>query len=342
MKRLFLIVCFIISAIPLYANERLPELKNPGMLEDANPPAKQSFHEVWAYLMEGEESELQGTEPITDLCYFSAGMNYKGDFVGPKKIPANAKLPKNARVHLVIADLNNPDRVHFVIDPSFPLRKKFIDDVAIASKEYNGIQIDFESVHPDDKKSFGAFLRDLKKAIGSKTLSIALPARRTVVEDALNCKQIAKIVDRIFIMAYDQHWSGSQPGPIASPDWCEEVARFTRQSVPIEKLVMGIPFYGRSWQDKKTERAYRYSMIKDVLEKNGQNIRTGKGTCPNFEYDEKVKVTVYFENISSLMKKAALYRSIGVQGIGFWRIGQNPKDLWNFLLIDPQQVSEAK
>ena len=105
---------------------------------------------------------------------------------------------------------------------------------------------------------------------------------------------------------------------------------------------MGIPFYGRSWQDKKTEKAYRYSTIKDMVEKNTQNIRTGTGVCPSFEYDEKVKVTVFFENIHSLMKKAAIYHSIGVQGIGFWRIGQNPKNLWNYLLVDTQQATEAK
>jgi spore germination protein YaaH len=42
------------------------------------------------------------------------------------------------------------------------------------------------------------------------------------------------------------------------------------------------------------------------------------------------------------MKKAAIYRSMGVQGIGFWRIGQNPKDLWNYLSVAPQQASEVK
>jgi len=41
-----------------------------------------SFKEVWAYLMKGEEDKLTGEEKITDLCYFSATVNGKGQITG--------------------------------------------------------------------------------------------------------------------------------------------------------------------------------------------------------------------------------------------------------------------
>ena len=44
-----------------------------------------------------------------------------------------------------------------------------------------------------------------------------------------------------------------------------------------------------------------------------------------------MKVTVFYENSESLMKKALLYRESGAVGIGFWRLGQESKDFWKLL-----------
>ena len=57
---------------------------------------------------------------------------------------------------------------------------------------------------------------------------------------------IAPHVDAIRIMAYD--YSTDQPGPIAPLDWVEEIiAGSTEAAGGPEKLVLGIPLYGRNW-----------------------------------------------------------------------------------------------
>jgi spore germination protein len=297
-------------------------------------PQQGSFSEIWAYLMPGEEKELSGKEPITDVCYFTGEISYKGELVIGSKFPKSAKIPRKTRVHLVIADIRNMDLIHFLVDPSLQLRNKFIKDIVKASEDYNGVQIDFESVHCDDRELFFSFLKDIKKAIGNKRLSVAIPARVEERKDAFCYKTLSSIVDRIFIMAYDEHWSGSQPGPVASSEWCEKVAHFAASMVPSNQLIMGIPFYGRSWQNKKNDRALRYMTTQDLISESAQNVRHFTGPNPGFEYEESVKVTVYYENTASLVNKAALYKSEGIQSIGFWRIGQGPKDFWNALAVE--------
>lgn len=306
---------------------------------DSENSPKASFREIWAYLMPGEEAGIKGGEPITDLCYFAGELSYKCELVVKAKFPADAKIPAGARTHFVVADIRNMGRIYFLTNPDLPFRKKFIKDITEVAKDYNGIQIDFESVHPNDRAQFYAFLTDLKKALGDKTLSIAVPARVKKYEnDSFNYKELSQIVDRIFIMAYDEHWSGSRPGPVASYDWCDKVSEYAVSVIPKDRLVMGIPFYGRSWQDKKHDRALRFSTAQNLIKENTDDMVPLKGSDPGFEFEDSVKVTVYYETPDSIMKKAHIYQSDGIQGIGFWRVGQESREIWDILSKgDPEE-----
>ena len=52
-------------------------------------------------------------------------------------------------------------------------------------------------------------------ADNGKILSVALPPRRRSVPGILTIIKISEIADRVYVMAYDQHWH-SNPGPVAS------------------------------------------------------------------------------------------------------------------------------
>jgi spore germination protein len=55
---------------------------------------------------------------------------------------------------------------------------------------------------------------------------------------------------------------------------------------------------------------------------------------PSFSYEEKVRVTVFYENISSIMEKVSMYKTMGFRSIGFWRIGQNSRDFWKHIDVE--------
>ena len=125
----------------------------PGPL--GGEPERVVFGEIWAYLMRGEEDELAGTEPITDLCYFSAGLNRQGRITETIARPTvTLKDGLKPAVHLVVADLSNYALMHFALDPKYGVRPLLLEDICRVAEAFDGVQIDFESVWRDDADCF--------------------------------------------------------------------------------------------------------------------------------------------------------------------------------------------
>ena len=290
------------------------------------------FTEVWAYLLSGEEQALDSAMPITDIGYFGAGLNSFGELVG---VPDRAKLARwNGRVHLVIAEVSNPALSHFSLNPEYGIRDGLIRAIADAAKDFDGVQIDFETVASPDREQYLSFLKAIKASIGDKILSVALPARtKKIKNDVYDYKEISRIADRIIVMAYDEHWSGSAAGPIASIDWCARVAAWARSKIGKDKLVMGLPFYGRAWGDVNPSKAYRFSTLSNLMNDKSITDVNRSDDIPWFEYEEKVRVKVYYEDFHSIFTRSRMYRDAKVQNIAFWRLGQEDPGVWNVLRI---------
>jgi spore germination protein YaaH len=80
-----------------------------------------------------------------------------------------------------------------------------------------GINIDFEALDDKTYPHYLRFLSELSKKLHTvdKTLSVDVPLSNTLY----NLDEVAKRVDLVFLMAYDEHWPSSVSGPIASRDW---------------------------------------------------------------------------------------------------------------------------
>jgi hypothetical protein len=292
-------------------------------------PGELAFSELWAYLMEGEEKYLAPSLPVTDVGYFGAGMDSQGKLVG---VPDRARLRGyGGRVHLVVAEIGNYALTHFCLDPSLPMRDQLIVDIALAARPFDGVQIDFEAVGKRDRESFFEFLRLLKAVLGEKALSVAIAARKDEKGDGLGYERIGKLADRVIVMAYDEHWSTSEPGPVASLGWCQAIAAYATSKVPPDKLVMGLPFYGRAWTDKSLAKAYKYSGLASLLAEKGQlDVRRQDG-IPFVEYSESVNVRLFFDDAASLASRLDLYRAASVRNVAFWRLGQEDPSIWAVL-----------
>ncbi len=289
-----------------------------------------SFREIWGYVLEGEEASYTGAEPLTDIGYFCATIGPKGDL----KLSRLAKELKNGfrspRVHLVVAVISNPGLLHFCLGPGFGVRERLVAQIEAASGRFDGVQIDFESVLAEDAGSYLDFLKMLKERLGEKRLSVAVPPRRSYAGDAYDYAAVAGIADRVIVMAYDQHWRTSAPGPVASLEWCNEVSSYALEKIPPERLVMGLPLYGRSWQDREHSRALRYPQVREMLEKKRRARRTNDG-APGFSFEDRVSVRVYYDDVDSLHEKLSLYRVKGIGAVSFWRMGQESRELWDTL-----------
>ncbi|MDR0289561.1 MAG: glycoside hydrolase [Treponema sp.] len=291
-----------------------------------------AFREIWAYVVADREAALTPGLPISDIGYFGADINSYGTLVN---IPERRKLSSfPGRVHLVVK-CDSYSLTHFVLLPGRPERRALIADLLAATRDYDGLQIDFENIPRQDGENFFSFLAELRAGIGRKMFTIALPARtRRISNDVYDYEKILPLVDRILVMAYDEHWSGSEPGPIASLPWGRNVATHSLSVIGREKLIMGLPFYGRAWGRPNHSQAHVYSGIERVIRENKVTEIKRTNGIPHFEYQIPVTVKVYYEDEYSLSARMEMYRAMGVAAIGFWRLGQEKTAAWQYLKLE--------
>ena len=203
-----------------------PEDDRGAACEDPAPDAGDlpalSFNELWCYLQTGREQAFDPGYPITDLVYFGAEIDSYGKLTG---VPDPAKLKGfSGRLHLALA-CNSRGLTHFILERGSAARRQLTADLLKASANFDGLHIDFELVPARDGANFISFLSELREGLGNRLFTLALPARQRALEgDVFDYAALAPLADRILVMAYDEHWSASKPGPVASLDWCRSVA----------------------------------------------------------------------------------------------------------------------
>ena len=297
--------------------------------------------EIWAYLMKGEEHLFPTHSPITDVACFSAQVTPDGTLKGGHSSPPPLPTLQPLRYHLVVTTPWNPDLLHLYLNPDLPLRERIIREIVNRAKPFDGVQIDFEGIRSADGTAFLNFLATLKKRLPpGKTLSVAVMARweaykKRNPQDAYDYAFIGLIADRVIVMAYDEHYGGGTPGPIASLSWCEKIQKYAQKNIPPKKLVMGIPLYGRSWQLPPTlaRTCKNREIIQELKKKNMSPEENDNGGY--FNYTQSVSIQVHYETEESIQNKIDLYTREPLIGLAFWRIGQEPEGFWEKLKQNP-------
>ena len=304
-----------------------------------------SFREVWGYLMRDEEKMLRGGEPFSDIGYFSLWVKADGTLSEKTPRPRIDLRKGFPRIHIVISELTGPVLTKEILEKDSEKRINLLNSIISATEDFDGVQIDFEHVAADQKDDFISFLSDLKKTLPKeKILSVALPAKRSSSpDDAYDYALISNIADRIIIMAYDEHWSRSRPGPVASYEWCAKVAEYSSSVIPKEKLIMGLPLYGREWS-KRSSRSVRYNETRALASRKRTQVYNSRNPFLIYKI-AKARRVVYYDNEFSLTEKLKLYRKKEIRNVSFWRIGQGPHEVWSRLnsdgLIDADTLSRA-
>jgi chitinase len=163
-------------------------------------------------------------------------------------------------------------------------RKEFIDSTILFAKKYgfDGADIDFEypgyapnGGKPEDTQNYTIFLKEFREAINKLgypfELTIAAPAGITNMRN-IEISKVHEYLDYINLMAYDFNgdWSSTtgHNAPLTAPiydgkafgDGIDRAANYTptfyddyaiqyyiKQGVPAEKMILGMPLYGRSF-----------------------------------------------------------------------------------------------
>ena len=202
----------------------------------------------------------------------------------------------------------------------------------VDSSRYRGVVIDFEGMTPNDLDQLLAFtgaVADSVRAHGVTTVVIAVPAGDTAAYPAALLLQSA---DLIMPMLYDQHWSASPPGPIASPEWVTRNLGTRVAEVGAAKIVAAFPLYGYRWRKTaETEvisfdDARRLTTMTNTLMVRDNASATLHATSPE-GWELWISDRVLLE---TLVRGA---RQLGVRTFALWRLGLEDQAVWD--LIDP-------
>lgn len=214
-------------------------------------------------------------------------------------------------------------------------RSRLVNDIANKVQLYNveGINIDFEGTDIT-KDALNAFMQELTAKLHSfgKLSTIAVAAKTSDSQSWLNrvdYRFLGQTTDYVVIMAYDEHYRGSAPGPIASIGWFNQVAAYTANTIARDKVIMGIPFYGRHWINGADGTGLAYSNIMALIAPFGSPIQwQANNGVPYASYNDGSWHEIYFENAQSIQLKANTLLNFGFRGAAFWRLGQEDPGVW--------------
>lgn len=235
-------------------------------------------------------------------------------------------------------------------------KEELVNDIVKAIDKYNldGINVNIENLSHTDKDNHTAFIKLLREKLPKeKQVSVAVAANPKNLKigwhGSYDYKNLARYSDYLMLMAYDESWEGSNSGPVASIGFVEQsIQQILSQGVSKDKVVLGIPFYGRIWKSDGTfnGRGVSNNQIDNLIKKyNGKVIfdvenQSPKGTI-SIPKGEKITVgynttldegnyIVWFENERSIKEKLKLVQKYDLKGTGSWSIGQESKNTWDY------------
>jgi hypothetical protein len=103
-----------------------------------------------------------------------------------------------------------------------PHRQTLIDALTsfVQDNKFAGICVDFEEPPATAQRNLLTFMQELHTTFAAKNL---LVVQAVPFDDPdWNYKAYSAATDYLILMAYDQHWTGSDAGPVAAQDWFEQ------------------------------------------------------------------------------------------------------------------------
>lgn len=295
---------------------------------------------------------------LTDLCYFDYTVN-----------PTNGN---NSNVSFdwmnsaaVTAAKNNGKKISFTVT-LFSNHSAFLSNAAsknnlitnvitlLQQRGGNGVCVDFEQMSASNRVSFTAFIQDLcikvHAAIPGSEVSIAL---YTVDwNNVFDIPNLKNYIDLFAIMGYDYYYSGSPTAGPSDPLYTfdpafnyslsRSITDYLNAGVPNNKLLLGLPYYGREWQTVSnaipaatiagTSTTRTLSYVKANASAYSKRLWNPTSYTSYYDFQSLMNWKQLFINDGpSLEKRLDVVNKRTLAGIGIWALGYDNgyNDYWN-------------
>lgn len=319
------------------------------------------WHQVWN--QESNEriaSVLQDTKGINVISptWFYLNDNNGNIFSLASRNYVNYCHQNNVEVWGLISNLENQD-----VDTTYVLshtstRDYLTNQIIAAAIEYDldGINLDFEALSAEAGESYVQFIRELSLKCENNHLVLSVDNYVPTDYTAFyNRAEQAVFADYVIIMAYDEHYSGSEDiGSVSSIGFVRDGVENTLKEVPAEQTILGVPFYSRVWELTPKEGAgedvesasedylpYTFTCTEEGME-TIENRYTSNGAQPAWseedgqfvvKYENEGKTyKIWIENEVSLEEKLKVMKENNLAGAAYWKLGLERPSAWDTII----------
>ena len=233
---------------------------------------------------------------------------------------------------------------------------------------YSGFQFDFENISWTDRDALSALVKTSADALHAAGFQLSIATvpnapgypgasafAKWIYTDwrgAYDLAAIAKSVDLVCLMTYDQNTRWTEPGPVAGWQWTLDNMNYALQFVPKEKLSLGIPLYGYHWYTGAPIAApaagpnespnYKPNPTADYIsDVDAMQLAHDWGgklqwdaddhTAWFWFYRDQEREWVFYTDLKTFQDRYNLAEQNGLQGFCSWVLGTEDPAIWNFL-----------
>lgn len=210
-------------------------------------------------------------------------------------------------------------------------RARLVDSLVrfVSENRFAGICIDFEEAPAASQANLLLFMKSLHTAFSSRgwILAQAVPFDNP----EWNLSAYAAVTDYLLLMAYDEHWSTSAAGPIASKDWFERNLAARMDELEPSKTIICIGSYGYDWTQGR--EATEVTFQEAVLAARDSEVQVSFDPAsrnPYFAYDEDdgSHHVVWFLDAVTAYNQILAASKFHPAGYALWRLGSEDPSLW--------------
>lgn len=330
---------------------------------DAKKPEVVGFLPYWQL----DKADKEYAKYITTLTYFGLTVNsdgsikklnnpqeeepgwttLKGDTFG--SFMSNAKR-RNLKQSLLVISGDDDVIGEMLIQP-VESANNLVRDVApiMKNKGFTDLNLDIESfmdATASARGNFTIFVRTVSRLVREQklgTVTLDLIPISLVKEKLYDAKALGEVVDRVVLMTYDYHYTGSYTSGANAPvggagetmEYDTETAvKEALKAISANKVLLGIPLYGYEWEtiNAASESATIPGGSSIASSRRIADFLATCATCstqfdavagePYLIYPENDYFNqIYFENEASMKKKVALAEKYHLGGVALWALG---------------------
>lgn len=249
-------------------------------------------------------------------------------------------------VYLTIS--GDPENVILALNDPFIQQKQISALLGVVNEQnFDGIDIDYEGLGSSNQDNFNTFVKNLTTSFHAAQKKVAVTVEARIANQVpMNWSDLGANADQVRIMAYDYHSSQTNlPGPISPIGWMKDILDYATQTIPADKLIIGIGNYGYDWTLTDTATndwegvGISYSQAISTAKANGATIERqtgiddrgydiGSTAMYNYTDSQQKQHSVWFEDNLSLKTKIALIKNYKNAGVIFWSVGLGDQTFW--------------